>query len=331
MAITGAGGGIGRELALLCAHRGANLALCDINEAGLADTADAIRRAGRDVVTTRVDVSDSDHMNEFAAAARARFNGVDLLVNNAGVGLVGGFLDTSLTDWHWLVSINLMGVVHGCDASAAEGTTSMVNMDITKTNIAVDRALAATENPRHRHLLEAYNRHRYLEMAGRFEEIFEPDMTVANPVYRFDFLGQKLRLEGVDQVQAVYRAWTETDQCVFYAEDEEVAVSDHMVVSRATIYQQTVGAELAQGFPGIDPDAMYLVRTASMMLWPYDDRCRLIGEDVWEYETSAREFIKLAPEDVLTAARAGELLAPLIKSLQPFDDSMLPAALPHRA
>ncbi|WP_433733247.1 hypothetical protein ACQP0C_13395 [Nocardia sp. CA-129566] len=188
-----------------------------------------------------------------------------------------------------------------------------------------------TENPRHRHLLEAYNRHRYLEMAGRFEEIFEPDMTVANPVYRFETLEQKLRLEGVDQVQAVYRAWTETDQCVFYAEDEEVAVSDHMIVSRGIVYQQTIGAELAQGFPEIDPDAMYLVRTATMMLWPYDDRCRLIGEDVWEYETSTREFIKLAPEDVLTAQRAGELLAPLIKPLQPFDDSMLPAARQHVA
>ncbi|MEV5539908.1 hypothetical protein AB0L13_23935 [Saccharopolyspora shandongensis] len=207
----------------------------------------------------------------------------------------------------------------------------MLNMDITKTNVAVDRALASIENPRHRYLLEAYNRHRYLEMAGRFEEIFEPEMTVGNPVYRFDLLGQKLRLEGVDQVQAVYRAWTETDQCVFYAEDEEVAVSDHMVISRAITYQQTLGAELAQGFPGIDPEAMYLVRTASMMLWPYDDRCRLIGEDVWEYETSEREFIKLAPEEVLTAQRAGELLAPLIKPLRPFDDSMLPAALPHHA
>ncbi|MEV5539909.1 SDR family NAD(P)-dependent oxidoreductase [Saccharopolyspora shandongensis] len=116
VAITGAGSGIGRELALLCAHRGANLALCDINDAGLADTADAIRRVGSEVVTSRVDVADSGQMNEFAVAARARFGDVDLVVNNAGVGLVGGFLDTSLTDWHWLVSINLMGVVHGCAA-----------------------------------------------------------------------------------------------------------------------------------------------------------------------------------------------------------------------
>jgi NAD(P)-dependent dehydrogenase (short-subunit alcohol dehydrogenase family) len=114
--ITGAGSGIGRELALLCARRGANLALCDINEAGLAETADTTRGLGRDVLTARVDVSDPDEVSAFAEAVLNRFGGVDMLVNNAGVGLVGGFLDTSEKDWDWLVSINLMGVVHGCAA-----------------------------------------------------------------------------------------------------------------------------------------------------------------------------------------------------------------------
>ena len=116
VAITGAGSGIGRELALLCARRGANLALCDINEAALTETADAANRLGRDVVTSRVDVSDAEQMTAFADAVFSHHGGVDLLVNNAGVGLVGGFLDTSLKDWDWLMSINVMGVVHGCEA-----------------------------------------------------------------------------------------------------------------------------------------------------------------------------------------------------------------------
>jgi NAD(P)-dependent dehydrogenase (short-subunit alcohol dehydrogenase family) len=116
VAITGAGSGIGRELALLCARRGANLALCDINDAAMGDTAEAARRLGRDVMTRRVDVSDPEQMTAFADATFSHFGGVDIVVNNAGVGLVGGFLDTSLKDWDWLVSINLMGVVHGCDA-----------------------------------------------------------------------------------------------------------------------------------------------------------------------------------------------------------------------
>ncbi len=114
--ITGAGSGIGRELARLCAERGARLALCDIDDAGLAHTADAARSRGTQVLTRRVDVSDAAEMSAFADATFDRFDGVDMVVNNAGVGLVGGFLDTSAKDWQWLVGVNLMGVVHGCDA-----------------------------------------------------------------------------------------------------------------------------------------------------------------------------------------------------------------------
>lgn len=114
--ITGAGSGIGRELALLCARRGAHLALCDVNDAAVRETADAARRLGRDVLIRNVDVADPEQMRAFADDTFSHFGGVDILVNNAGVGLIGGFLDTSLKDWDWLVSINLMGVVHGCDA-----------------------------------------------------------------------------------------------------------------------------------------------------------------------------------------------------------------------
>jgi hypothetical protein len=57
------------------------------------------------------------------------------------------------------------------------------------------------------------------------------------------------------------------------------------------------------------------VKTATHMIWPYDDRGRLIGEDVWEYDDSVREFIPLDPIDVLTAEQSGKLLAPLIKPL----------------
>src|SRR3954467_10586659 len=119
-------------------------------------------------------------------------------------------------------------------------------LDITKQNIAVEQALATTENPRHRYLLQSYLRHRYLESAGRYEEILEPELTVAHPVYRFSLFGRpSFRLEGRDQVAALYRHWTETDQCVFYVEDEIVAVGDHMVVGRGISYQQTLGVELA--------------------------------------------------------------------------------------
>jgi hypothetical protein len=175
-------------------------------------------------------------------------------------------------------------------------------------------------------MLEAYNRHRYLEMAGRYKEIFEPEMTVEHPVYRFDSYGQKLTLDGREQVEAVYREWTETNQCVFYAEFEELAIGDTMIASRSRLHQQTLGAALVEMGIDADAEAMYLASTRIAMIWPYDARCRMIGEDVWEYETSERRFIRLAPGDVLTAERAGELLGPLIKPLPSFDDSLLIAA-----
>jgi len=112
--VTGAGSGIGRETALLCARRGANLALCDIDADGLAVTETEARGLGSDVLAQRVDVSDRAQMQAFADAVHARVAGVDLLVNNAGVGLGANFLETPLEDWDWIVPINVMGVVHGC-------------------------------------------------------------------------------------------------------------------------------------------------------------------------------------------------------------------------
>ena len=202
----------------------------------------------------------------------------------------------------------------------------MLHLDITRQNIAVEKVLAATTNPRHRYLLRAYLRHRYLESAGRWEEILAPEMTVEDPTYRFSLVGQPpFVLQGKDQVGMLYKHWTATDQCVFYVEDETVAVGDHMIVGRGTSYQQTLGSALGDAGVDADPGAMYLSRSRIAMIWPYDDRGRLLGEDVWEFEGTGNDHILLDPADVLTARQAGELLAPHIKDLPVFDDSMLPA------
>jgi hypothetical protein len=103
----------------------------------------------------------------------------------------------------------------------------VTRLDITRTNIAVQRLIERTENPRHRYILQAYDRHRNLEHAGRFEEIFEPQMTVEQPVYRFNmFGGPTMTLNGRDQVEPLYRHWSETNQTIFYNEDEQVAIGD---------------------------------------------------------------------------------------------------------
>src|SRR5512139_23110 len=103
----------------------------------------------------------------------------------------------------------------------------MGRFDITQTNAAVERLIERTENPRHLYLLHAYNRHRYLEMAGRYEEIFTPEMTVEHPVYHFNVFGMNVTLDGREAVETVYREWTQTGQCIFYVDgDEKLAVGD---------------------------------------------------------------------------------------------------------
>jgi hypothetical protein len=78
----------------------------------------------------------------------------------------------------------------------------------------------------------------------------------------------------------------------------------------------------AKEFKANDND-MYLYKTVIEMIWPYEDRGRLVGEDVWEPEPAKAELIKLDPSEVLTTAQAAKLLNPLIKPLPSFDEMVL--------
>ncbi len=116
MMITGAGSGLGREIALRWARDGWNLALADVNETGLAETLAMVREAGGDGFTQRCDVRDYSQLTALAQACEEKFGGIDVIVNNAGVASGGFFADLSLEDWDWQIAINLMGVVKGCKA-----------------------------------------------------------------------------------------------------------------------------------------------------------------------------------------------------------------------
>jgi NAD(P)-dependent dehydrogenase (short-subunit alcohol dehydrogenase family) len=110
--VTGAAGGIGRATALALAARGARLVVCDVDEAGLRELASEL--GARLVLARRTDVSKRDEVRALADEVHACVPALDVLVNNAGVGLAGSFLDTSLEDFEWIVGINLWGVIHGC-------------------------------------------------------------------------------------------------------------------------------------------------------------------------------------------------------------------------
>ena len=112
-AITGAGSGIGRALALRLAAKGCALALSDINEQSLAETAAQV--TGR-VTTERVDVSKRGEVVRWAARAAADHGRVNLVFNNAGVAIGATAEQITEEEFHWIMGINFWGVVHGTQA-----------------------------------------------------------------------------------------------------------------------------------------------------------------------------------------------------------------------
>src|SRR4029077_14276553 len=109
-----AASGIGRAVALECARRGAVLAVCDVDEVGLAETVDLLKVArAREVRSDRVDVSDRAAVASYADAVADRFGRVNVVVNNAGVALSGDVEDLAWSDMEWIMGINFWGVVHG--------------------------------------------------------------------------------------------------------------------------------------------------------------------------------------------------------------------------
>lgn len=110
--VTGAASGIGRALAQQLSTAGSALAIADISEKGLAETAASL--AGKGTVSTHVlDVANEAAVRDFAADVTSRHGRVTLLINNAGVALIGTFEEISLEDLRWLMDINFWGVVYG--------------------------------------------------------------------------------------------------------------------------------------------------------------------------------------------------------------------------
>ncbi|HWJ81434.1 MAG TPA: SDR family NAD(P)-dependent oxidoreductase [Nocardioides sp.] len=114
--VTGAGSGIGREIALELARRGCDVAAVDVNEKGLDETAALVLGTDRRVSTHVVDVSDAAAMTRLPDEVLLEHGSCHVLVNNAGVTSAGAFEKESLEDLHWIVDINMWGVVHGCHA-----------------------------------------------------------------------------------------------------------------------------------------------------------------------------------------------------------------------
>jgi NAD(P)-dependent dehydrogenase (short-subunit alcohol dehydrogenase family) len=112
-AITGAGSGIGRALALALAAEKCDLAISDVNEAGLAETAERALKLGVKVTSAKVDVAKREQVQAWAAAVKRNHGKVNLVFNNAGVAVAGTVEGLSYEEYEWIMGINFWGVVNG--------------------------------------------------------------------------------------------------------------------------------------------------------------------------------------------------------------------------
>lgn len=115
--ITGSGSGLGRALALEAAARGASVVVSDLHRERIDETVALIEAAGGTAIGMPCDVRQPDEVDALLAAGLEAFGTVDLWVNNAGVAVSGKLEDTLVADWRWIIDINLMGVVHGCQTA----------------------------------------------------------------------------------------------------------------------------------------------------------------------------------------------------------------------
>jgi 3-oxoacyl-[acyl-carrier protein] reductase len=131
-AVTGAASGIGRETAIVLARAGARVTVCDVDVAGLAETASLVEAGGGEVLARRVDVANRAQVDALAAEAAERWGSLDVWANVAGVIVRKPMLDVEEEDLDRLVAINLKGVYWGMVAAGrvmkAGGSGSIINM-----------------------------------------------------------------------------------------------------------------------------------------------------------------------------------------------------------
>lgn len=112
-AITGAGSGIGQQLAVLLAKQGCHLALSDVNEQGLVKTVELLKGANVRVTSKKVNVANLEEMRAWAVEVEKDHGSVNMIFNNAGVALGSTVEGASYDELEWIVGINFWGVVYG--------------------------------------------------------------------------------------------------------------------------------------------------------------------------------------------------------------------------
>jgi hypothetical protein len=164
--------------------------------------------------------------------------------------------------------------------------------------------LERTTKPLHRAMLLNFWRHVHLEGGGEYERIVASDMMVDDPVYRVTWGANPAVIEGKEGVLAFYRA---VGEAVLWNSDDLLAVADWGICDELTFHQIARGSDLrAIGYEVDDPDALYHASSRQAFVWPYDDRARLMGENLYEDKTSL-VIEEISSEEAITPARVREI------------------------
>ena len=166
-------------------------------------------------------------------------------------------------------------------------------------------------NTHHRKIARNYYLHSLLEVAGRFPEIFDPRLSVDQPVYIFHHNGAVFN--GRQAVEGFYRAMAESDGNVIYSNDHHFAVADwgftleqvsHFYMT-ATEFMRKTGVNVE------DNDDVYVEHRPTMRAWPYDMEGRMKGETLYYAQTAT--YSRLDPKYALNPEGVKAVLAPLIE------------------
>jgi hypothetical protein len=202
----------------------------------------------------------------------------------------------------------------------------MQRYDPSTYHDTLDESIARTTDEHHLAILKNFRRHSLLEAAGRWPDIFTPELTVAEPVYRLSNGDSTLVLDGLKEVTDWYASLATSPLRVLWGPiDYKIMVGDWGFTAHGTFGQQWDGQLLidqgngmfgggnaAKGFESIesiDPDAHYNINETMVMLWLYDDKAKLIGELTYD-DPASREIEKMDPADVLSVEEAERRLVP---------------------
>lgn len=114
--VTGGASGIGFAMCARFAAEGMRIVMADLEDSALLEASERLRKSGAEVLAVPTDVSDWEAVQNLAAEVTARFEGANILCNNAGVRSMGPIWKTTIEDWRWVMGVNFWGVVHGIKA-----------------------------------------------------------------------------------------------------------------------------------------------------------------------------------------------------------------------